>query len=112
MVQTFVKLIIAFGLIPGIMNGRYSLKPSFKRYCNRSRHITHFIKIVRLAVIKASEIDYFLFVYTCNLVVKGSSGFYLMQLLDIVVPEHGGGQLGVEHSVVHGAPHYLVLCVN
>ena len=32
--------------------------------------------------------SYFLFVYTYNLVVQRSSGFYLMQLLDVVIPEH------------------------
>ena len=35
-----------------------------------------------------------------------------MELLDVVIPQHGGGQLGVEVGVVPGASHYLVLSVN
>ena len=35
-----------------------------------------------------------------------------MQLLHVVIPQHGGGQLGVEVGVVPGAAHYLVLGVD
>ena len=47
-----------------------------------------------------------------NLGIYGSSSLEEVELLDVVIPQHGGGQLGVEVGVVPGAPHYLVLGVN
>ena len=35
-----------------------------------------------------------------------------MELLNVVIPQHGGGQLGVEGGVVPGAAHDLVLGVD
>ena len=35
-----------------------------------------------------------------------------MELLHVVIPQHGGGELGVEVGVVPGAAHNLVLSVD
>ena len=40
------------------------------------------------------------------------AGLEEVELLDVVIPQHGGSQLGVEVGVVPGAPHYLVLGVD
>ena len=44
--------------------------------------------------------------------IDWASGLQDVELLDVVIPQHGGGQLGVEVGVVPGASHYLVLGVN
>ena len=46
------------------------------------------------------------------LCINWSPGLQEVELLHVVVPQHGGGQLGVEVSVVPGAAHYLVLGVD
>ena len=47
-----------------------------------------------------------------NLGIYGSSSLEEVELLDVVIPQHGGGQLGVEVGVVPGASHDLVLSVD
>ena len=44
--------------------------------------------------------------------IDRSSGLEEVKLLHVVIPEHGGGQLGVEVGVVRAASHDLVLGVN
>ena len=44
--------------------------------------------------------------------IRRAPGLDQVQLLDIVVPQHGGGQLGVEGRVLLGAPQHQVLSVN
>ena len=55
--------------------------------------------------------DFFLH-FSNILCINRSPGLQEVELLHVVVPQHGGGQLGVEVGVVPGAPHYLVLGVN
>ena len=54
------------------------------------------------------------FLHICQifLCINRSSGLQEVELLDVVIPQHGGGQLGVEVGVVPGASHYLVLGVD
>lgn len=44
--------------------------------------------------------------------IDWSPGLQEVKLLDVVIPQHGGGQLGVEVGVVRAASQDLVLSVN
>ena len=68
---------------------------------------------VRKSFISVNKTKTFQGFFSSNILcINWSSSLQEVELLHVMVPQHGGGQLGVEVGVVPGAAHYLVLGVN